>query len=173
MTKGFSDHNVYQMADINGGPGFWVTRTTWADSVAHIVGIGTMTKLGPYFGNPAVLMDIYANDGKLRNGLERLTTAGTYKTWRLAGTPEWTAKVPLRSLEDPEIKMALAKCARSRNKKSDVEEFNRVLLIVRFEQKSKAKALGAKWDSANRKWWIKAEDQAAIATSRELGFMPK
>lgn len=168
----FSQHNVYQMAEIYGGPGFWVTRTTWGHTVARIVGIGTMTRLGPYFGSPPVLMDVYSKDGKLRDGLDRLSTAGTYKTWRLIDRPEWAATVTLRSLDDPEIAAALVKNDRRRNPKSDVEEFNRLLLNLPFEQKDKAKALGAKWDGANKKWWVKAEDEIAIAKARKLGFTP-
>lgn len=171
MIEGFCQHNVYQMADINGGPGFWVTRTTWGDSVAHVVGIGMMTRPGPYFGSPPVLMDIYSRDGKLRKGLERLSKAGTYKTWRLIDTPNWVANILIRRLDDMEIAPALARFAIRRSKKSDLEEFNRVLLVVPFEQKEKAKALGAKWDAARKKWWIKAEDEAALAKARKLGFM--
>lgn len=174
MTEpAFSQYNVFQMAEINGGPGFWVTRTTWGDSIAHIVGIGMMTKPGPYFGSPPVLMDIYTRDGKLRKGLERLSTAGTYKTWRLIDTPEWVATFPIRSLDDPEIAAAVARFAMRGNKKSEVAEFNRLLLNVPFDQKDKAKALGAKWDPANKRWWLKAEDNAAIAKARQLGFIPK
>ena len=169
----FSQFNVFQMAEINGGPGFWVTRTTWGDSIAHIVGIGMMTKPGPYFGSPPVLMDIYTRDGKLRKGLERLSTAGTYNTWRLIDTPEWVATFPIRSLDDPEIAAALARFTMRGNKKSEVEEFNRLLLNVPFDQKEKAKAIGAKWDSATKRWWLKAEDGAAITKARELGFIPK
>jgi Domain of unknown function (DUF5710) len=173
MTNGaFSQYNVYQMAEINGGPGSWVTRTTWGNTVARIVGIGTITGLGPYFGSPPVLMDVYSKDGKLRDGLERLSTAGTYKTWRLIEPPEWEATVTMRSLDDAEIAAALVKCDRRRKPKSAIEEFNRMLLNVPFENKDKAKGLGAKWDTASKKWWIKADDKAAIAKARKLGFTP-
>ena len=140
--------------------------------VARIVGIGTMTKPGPYFGSPPVLMDVYSKNGKLRDGLERLSTAGTYKTWRLIAPPEWAATVTLRSLDDHEIAAALVKCDRRRKPKSDIEEFNRLLLSVPYEQKDKAKALGAKWDPASKKWWVKAEDEAAVVKARKLGFVP-
>lgn len=173
MTDGaFSQHNVYQMAEINGGPGFWVTRTTWGNTVARIIGIGTITGPGPYFGSPPVLMDVYSKDGKLRDGLERLSTAGTYKTWRLIDPPEWEATVTLRSLDDAQIAAALVKYDKRRKPKSDIEEFNRLLLNVPFDQKDKAKSLGAKWDPAIKKWWIKAEDETAIANARKFGFAP-
>jgi Domain of unknown function (DUF5710) len=168
----FSQHNVYQMAEINGGPGFWVTRTTWGHTIARVVGIGTITGPGPYFGSPPVLMDVYSNDGKRRDGLERLSTAGTYKTWRLIDPPAWAETTILRSLEDPEIAQSLTKCDRRRVRNSDVEDVDRLFLNVPFEQKDKAKALGAKWDAASKKWWIKNGDEIGIAKAQSLGFTP-
>ena len=47
-----------------------------------------------------------------------------------------------------------------------------VLLNVPFDLKDKAKALGAKWDPAVKKWWIKAGEDPAIEKARKLGFLP-
>lgn len=168
----FSQRNVYQMAEINGGPGFWVTRTTWGNTVARIVGIGTITGPGPYFGSPPVLMDVYSKDGKPGDRLVRLSTAGTYKTWRLIDPPTWAESAPLRSLDDPETAAALVKSDRRRGSKSISDDVDRLLLNVPFDLKDKAKALGAKWDPAVKKWWIKAEEDPAIKKARKLGFLP-
>ena len=168
----FSQHNVYQMAEINGGPGFWVTRTTWGNTVARIVGIGNITGPGPYFGSPPVLMDVYSKDGKPGDRLERLSTAGTYKTWRLIDPPTWAEVATLRSLDDPETAAALVKSDRQRGRKSITEDVDRLLLNVPFDLKGKAKALGAKWDPAVKKWWIKAGEDPAIEKARKLGFLP-
>ncbi len=169
--SGFSQHNVYQMADLHGGAGFWVTRTTWGHTVALIVGIGTITGPGPYFGSPPVVMDVYSKDGKLREGLQRLSTAGTYKTWRLIDAPAWADTVHVRRLDDPAIEEAIAKFDRRRSRAPAVDETLKVFLNVSFEQKDKAKAIGAKWDPANKKWWIKAGDEKALTKAAKLGFV--
>ena len=59
-------------------------------------------------------------------------------------SPEWEANVTLRSPDDSKIAAALVKCAWRRNPKSDIEEFNKLLLNVSFDQKDTAKTIGAK-----------------------------
>jgi hypothetical protein len=52
--------NVFEMYVAHGGPGFWVRRITWGDTCARVVRVGRLTKPGPYFGNPSVLVDVYS-----------------------------------------------------------------------------------------------------------------
>lgn len=59
--------NVFQMFVANDGPGFWVRRTTWGETCARVVCVGALTGPEPYYGNPSVLMDVYALDGQLKN----------------------------------------------------------------------------------------------------------
>ena len=75
-------------------------------------------------------------------------------------------------MDDPEIAAALAKCDRRRVRKSIIEGVDRLPLNVPYDQKDKAKALGAKWDPASKKWWVKTNDEAAIAKARKLKFIP-
>jgi len=172
MTEAdFSQYNVYQMAQLHGGAGFWMTRTTWDRTVARIVGIGEIVGPPPYFGNPPVVMDVYSKDGKLREELQQLSTAGTYKTWRLIDAPEWADAVSLRLLNDPAIAEAIAKLDRRHSRAPAVDEADKVFLKVSFEQKDKAKAIGAKWDPANKKWWIKTGDEMTLAKATKLGFV--
>ena len=78
----------------------------------------------------------------------------------------------MRSLDDPETAAALVKSDRQRGRKSITEDVDRLLLNVPFDLKGKAKALGAKWDPAVKKWWIKAGEDPAIEKARKLGFLP-
>lgn len=159
------------MADLQGGAGFWVTRTTWGHTIARIVGIGTITGPAPYYGSPPVVMDVYSKGGKLREGLQRLSTAGTYKTWRLIDAPEWAESVSVRRLDDPAIAEAIARFDRRRSRTPAVDQPAKVFLNVSFEEKDKAKAIGAKWDPANKKWWIKASNDDALTKAAKLGFV--
>ena len=167
----FSTLNVYQMAERHGGPGFWITRTTWGSTVARIVGIAPATAPAPYFGSPPVVMDVYSTSGTLKDELARLSTAGTYKTWRKIIAPEWATTTQLRSLDDPAVAAALAKLNR-RNNRDTTNDAAKLFLEVAYDRKNEAKAIGAKWDAANRKWWIKVNDAAVLAKARILGFAP-
>ena len=167
----FSPLNVYQMAERHGGAGFWVTRTTWGNTVAHIVGIAPATAPAPYFGSPSVVMDVYSANGAVKDELARLSTAGTYKTWRNIVPPEWAATAQLRSLADPAIAIALAKFDR-RKGRDQTDDAAKFFLEVAYDRKNEAKSIDAKWDPANKKWWIKANDMAALAKARILGFAP-
>ena len=83
------DQNVFEMYVAHGGPGFWIRRTTWGGTCARIVRVGEITKPGPYFGNPSVLMDVYSLQGLLRDEAAKLPAAGTFKTWRKIHPPAW------------------------------------------------------------------------------------
>jgi hypothetical protein len=109
-----SDQNVYEMFVAHGGPGFWIRRTTWGATCARIVGVGPMTKPGPYFGNPPVLMDVYSLAGELKEGLSQVRVPGTYKTWRRIPAPPWAEPFDLRPLDDPAISAALQALDRRR-----------------------------------------------------------
>ena len=117
-------------------------------------------------------MDVYSKEGKPGDRLVRLSTAGTYKTWRLIDPPTWAESATLRSLDDPETAAALVKADRRRGRKSATEGVDRLLLNVPFDLKDKAKALGATWDQSVKKWWIKAGEDQAIEKARKLGFLP-
>lgn len=169
-----SDQNIFEMCVANGGPGFWIRRTTWGATCARVVGVGAMTKPGPYFGNPSVLMDVYSLAGELRENLAQVSVPGTYKTWRRIPAPSWAEHANLRSLDDPAISAALQSLDRRRHKapreEQKVEE--RVLLSVPFSRKEEAKKLGARWSTAERLWWIPASNKQALAQARTLGFLP-
>lgn len=167
----FSPLNVYQMAERHGGADFWVTRTTWGNTVAHIVGIAPATAPAPYFGSPPVVMDVYSANGVIKDELTRLSTAGTYKTWRKIVAPEWAATAQLRSLDDPAVAAALAKFDRRKGRET-TDNKSKLFLKVTYERKDDAKAIGAKWDPANKKWWINMGDEAALAKAGKLGFIP-
>jgi len=114
VNHDFSDQNVFEMSVANGGPGFWVRRTTWEASCAHVVGIGEFTKPGPYFGNPPVVIDVYSLKGELKDELAKMAVPGTYKTWRRIEAPTWAETIELRSLSDPTIDIAVQKFDRRR-----------------------------------------------------------
>ena len=97
--------NIFEMYVSDGGPGFWVRRTTWGNTCARIVRVGEMTKPGPYFGNPSVLMDVYTLEGQ--EEAAALPVAGTYKTWRKIDPPDWAQSADLRPLDDPRLDAAL------------------------------------------------------------------
>lgn len=163
-----SNPNVFQMCAAHGGPGFWVRRTTWEATCARVVGVAAFAGPPPYYGNPPVIVDVYSLDGKLKDSLARLSVPGTYKTWRRIDPPEWAGSTRLRGLDDPAIAEALAKHDRRRKPAAPVTE--RINLSVPFAQKEKAKAIGAKWDAAQRTWWIPI-DEPAIRKAIKLGFL--
>lgn len=103
----FSDQNVFQMCAANGGPGFWVRRTTWNATCARVVGVGQFTKPAPYFGNPPVVMDVYSLGGELKDELAKMPVPGTYKTWRRIEVPAWAESTKLRPLSDLAIEAAI------------------------------------------------------------------
>lgn len=169
-----SDQNIFEMCVANGGPGFWIRRTTWGATCARVVGVGAMTKPGPYFGNPSVLMDVYSLAGELRENLAQVSVPGIYKTWRRIPAPSWAGHVDLRSLDDPAISATLQSLDRKRHKAPREEQKveGRVLLSVPFSRKEEAKKLGARWSPAERLWWIPASNKQALAQARTLGFLP-
>lgn len=114
QSADFSEQNVFEMCVANGGPGFWVRRTTWGATCARVVGIGQFTKPGPYYGNPPVVMDVYNLRGDLKDGLAKLAVPGTYKTWRKINPPSWAIPMELRSLSDPAIEVAIKRYDRRR-----------------------------------------------------------
>ena len=174
-----SDQNVYEMFLANGGPGFWIRRTTWGATCARIVGVGEMTKPGPYFGNPPVLMDVYSLRGHLKEGLAQVRVPGTYKTWRKITPPSWVERVDLRPFNDPSIDAALETLGRRRQKagsrglpSQSAEESERVSLSVPFSRKEEAKLIGARWSPADKVWWLPARNTSALSKARVLGFLP-
>src|SRR5215471_10889202 len=169
-----SDQNIYEMCVANGRPGFWIRRTTWGATCARVVGVGPMTKPGPYFGNPYVLMDVYSLAGELKEGLAQVPVPGTYKTWRKIPAPSWAEHSGLRSLDDPAIDAALQSLDRKRHKVSRKEqkEEKRVFLSVPFSRKEEAKSLGARWSPTDKLWWIPASNKEALSQAHALGFLP-
>jgi hypothetical protein len=90
-TTEFSDLNVFQMYEANARqPGFWIRRTTWANSCARIVEVGPLNGPPPYYGNPKVFADIHdLTTGALIEARAKIPVPGTYKTWRRIDTPDW------------------------------------------------------------------------------------
>jgi hypothetical protein len=172
------DQNVFEMIVANGGPGFWIRRTTWGGTLARIIGNGAFTKAPPYFGNPSVLMDVYGLGGELKEGLAAVRVPGTYKTWRRIEPPRWTEQVDLRPLDDPAIGAALAALDGRRGKggskishmKSTPEE-TRIPLSVPYARKDEAKDIGARWSPTDKSWWLPSEDSSALSRARALGFL--
>jgi hypothetical protein len=103
----FSEQNVFEMMVANGGPGFWVRRTTWDATCARVIGNGPFTMPAPYFGNPPIVMDVYDLQGRLKDGLAKMPVPGTFKTWRKIPEPSWAATEELRALSDPAIQVAV------------------------------------------------------------------
>ena len=64
---------------------------------------------------------------------------------------------------------ALLKLDRKRRK--DKPPTERVRLNVPYEQKDAAKRLGARWDPAERVWWLSVEHETAINKAKALGFL--
>lgn len=161
----------------HGGPGFWVRRTTWGGTCARIVRVGQITQPAPYFGNPSVLMDVYTLKGELKDAAAALPAAGTYKTWRQIGAPEWATTAKLRLLDDPELDEVLARLDRKRHKGPTATQEEpgpapaQVWLKVPFARKDEAKELGARWSPADRAWWLQETDTAALSEARRLGFL--
>ncbi len=108
--------NVFEMLVSAGGPGFWIRRTTWGNTVARVIGAGVFTDAHPYYGNPSMLMDVYGGDGLLKDVLAAVPVPGTYKTWRSVDPPDWAASADLRSLDDPQIATAIEALDRRRGK---------------------------------------------------------
>lgn len=162
--------NVFQMFVQHGGPGFWVRRTTWGSTCARVVRVGALTGPPPYYGNPSVIMDVYTLDGTLKEAAAQMPVPGTYKTWRQIDEPTWATLAKLRGLDDPALDEALIKLDRRRGKSGRKGSVERKQLIVPYERKDEAKAIGAKWDPGARSWWIAADDTDAIAKAATLGF---
>lgn len=87
----FSPENVFQMYIANGRkPGFWLRRTTWANTCAQVTSVGELKGPPPYYGNPKVFADFYdLSSGELKESRARIPAAGTYKTWRQIDPPDW------------------------------------------------------------------------------------
>lgn len=90
----FSSENVFEMFVRNGNEaGFWIKRTTWANTCAKVVSVGEFKGSPPYFGNPKVFAEIYNLDtGALIDPNGKISVPGTYKTWRRIDPPEWATK---------------------------------------------------------------------------------
>ncbi|MBB4283917.1 hypothetical protein GGE43_004736 [Agrobacterium tumefaciens] len=173
-----SSQNVFEMLVANGGPGFWIRRTTWDGTVARIIRAGVFTKPSPYFGNPSVLMDVYLLEGGLKEGLAMVPVPGTYKTWRRIEAPTWVEQARLRPLDDPAIDIALAVLDRRRGKgyrkaphKESVPEVVRIRLLVPYARKDEAKGIGARWSPTDKSWWLPADDSSTLTKARVLGFL--
>ncbi|MBP6379087.1 MAG: hypothetical protein KA312_01580 [Sphingorhabdus sp.] len=167
----FSAQNVYQMFTSNGGEGFWVWRTTWDASVARVVKVGPFTGPPPYYGSPKVLIDVYNNQGELRDGAAVMSVPGTYKTWRLIDPPAWVSTVQLRPLDDPALDEALAKLYAKRSSKKPIDPTTRIKLDVPYARKDEAKKLGAKWEPTEKSWWLPNNDSKSLAKAVKLGFL--
>ncbi len=94
----------------NGGPGFWVCRTTWGKTVARVVGATEFKGNSPYFKNPTLLIDIYSLLGEIKDELAIMSAPGTYKTWQKIDQPDWANNIALRPLNDPKIAGELSLC---------------------------------------------------------------
>lgn len=170
--------NVFEMLAANGGPGFWISRTTWGGTLARIIRVGMFTKHAPYFGNPSVLMDVYGLEGGLKEGLAMVPVPGTYKTWRRIEAPPWAEQTRLRPLDDPAIDVALAALDRRRGKggrktphTESAPDTIRVPLSVPYARKDQAKGIGARWSLTDKSWWLPADDSSALSKARALGFL--
>lgn len=170
--------NVFEMFVAHGGPGFWVRRITWSGTCARVIRVGAIAGPAPYYGNPSVLMDVYTLDGRLKDSAAQLPVPGTYKTWRKIDPPPWASAVALRPLDDPQLDAALARLDKKRHKSGAVggepkigPPTELVFLKVAFARKDEAKRLGARWSPLDKKWWLPAENAAAIDEARDLGFL--
>lgn len=170
--------NIFEMFVANGGPGFWIRRTTWGQTLARIIRVGMFTKPAPYFGNPSVLMDVYDLEGGLKEGLAMVRVPGTYKTWRKIEAPLWAEQARLRPLDDPAIDTALAALDRRRGKgggkavhADSAPEVGRVLLSVPYARKDEAKSIGARWSPTEKSWWLPADDGMTLSKAQALGFL--
>lgn len=162
--------NIFQMYMAHGGPGFWLRRTTWGSTCARVAGMGKLGGPAPYFGNPPVLADIYSLDGKLKEELARLSAAGTYKTWRQIDPPSWAAQALMRLPDDRAVTAVLAQHDR-RKVAPNADQATRIELNVPFARKDEARAIGARWDAANKTWWLGADNSASLAKAVELGLL--
>ena len=163
--------NVFEMCVAHGGAGFWVRRTTWEGSCARVVRVGAISGPPPYFGNPSVLMDVYALGGRMKDEAAELPVPGTYKTWRQIEPPGWAATASLRPLDDPALEAALARLDKKRHKLVAKPEVAKVLLCVPFERKDEAKKIGARWSPVDNAWWLPADNPDALASADRLGFV--
>lgn len=86
--------NVFQMYVAYGRkPGFWLRRTTWGNTCAKVVSVGTFMGPPPYYGNPPVRADIFnLQTGELKEANARIPVPGTYKTWRQIAPPPWSGE---------------------------------------------------------------------------------
>jgi hypothetical protein len=89
----FSELNVFQMYVANKlKAGFWLRRTTWKNTCAQVTSVGEFKGPPPYYGNPAVLCDIYdLRTGVLKERGAKIPVPGTYKTWRHIAPPNWAS----------------------------------------------------------------------------------
>jgi hypothetical protein len=167
----FSNHNIFEMLVQNGGPGFWVQRTTWSATQARVVGVGKFTAPAPYFGNPPVVMDVFSLGGDLRDSLAKLPCPGTYKTWREIAPPLWSLDTNLRPLDDPSIAETIIRMDRRRTTSPAIDLASQIALDVPFERKDEARKIGAKWSAADKKWWLKRDNSKSLEQAFALGFI--
>ena len=138
--------NVFEMYVAHGGPGFWVRRITWGDTCARVVRVGKLTKSGPYFGNPSVLVDVYSLDGQLKDQAAHLPVPGTYKTWRKIEPPDWAGRriCVLWTTRNwtPLWRGSIESVTNLMRRRSPPTEPERIRLNVTYQQKDAAKKLG-------------------------------
>jgi hypothetical protein len=124
-------------------------------------------------------MDVYSLDGKLKDSMSWNNTAGTYKTWRRIDPPVWATTADLRPLDDPSLDVSLDAVDKKRHKgrwapkPMPMPTDEAVWLDVPYKNRQSAKNIGAKWDGAQKQWWLPASDAEAIADARKRGFLPK
>jgi len=139
--------NIYEMYVFHWKqPGFWISRTTWGNTIAKVTHVGELSGAAPYYGNPEVLADVYdLHTGELKERGFVIDTAGTFKTWRWVQPPEWSEDAPF----DPKA--------------------GRVLLNVPFAKNKAAKRIGARWSDMLKAWWI-PEDAQMVQKAKEAGL---
>lgn len=83
--------NLYQMYVQNGErAGFWIRRSTWANTCAKARSVGELKGKPPYYGNPKVFADVYdLRSGNLREESAPMPAPGTFKTWHRIDPPGW------------------------------------------------------------------------------------
>lgn len=59
--------NVYSMFFVNEKKcGFWIQRNSWSNLIARVISIGPWQGPPPYYGNPAVSVDVYKWNNSFR-----------------------------------------------------------------------------------------------------------
>ncbi len=94
---------VFEIAESNGGAGFWIAKPSWGNTVAHVVYVGPARGYGVDPEANVVLVDVYSYDaGDLKDELSINKTAHQ-EIWIEAETPDWVTYKQPRDLNDPAI----------------------------------------------------------------------